>query len=69
VMHGQGDIPAAGGILAGRRLPGGGPETAHLSRRGDSKGDGDRGGSAAEKAERDGDGASDGVSCGDGNSG
>jgi hypothetical protein len=68
-MHGQGDIPAAGGILAGRRLPGGCSQAVHLGRRGGGKRDDDRGGSAAKKAEGDGDGASDGGSCGGNDSG
>jgi hypothetical protein len=43
VMHGQGDIPAAGGIQPGRRLPGGRSEAGYLGRRGGMKGDDDQG--------------------------
>src|SRR6185437_13642347 len=64
VSHGQGDLPAAGGILTGRRSPGRSSEAAHLGRRGGMKRDDGRGGPVSQKAERDGDGAGDGGSCG-----
>jgi len=68
VRHGQGDLPAPGGALAGRRLPGGCSVATRLARGGDMQLDHNRGlrrgGPTPAKAERNHDGRSDDDGCG-----
>src|SRR6185312_14545306 len=70
VAHRQGDIPAAGGVLAGSRLPGGCSIPDRLAGGGGVKRDHEdglsRGGPAPAKAERDDDGGCDDGSGGGG---